>query len=74
MARADQVRDQGRSEEFLRTWEYYLALCEGGFQERYLGDLLMLLARPLHRGAPVLPRLDPKTHTSLARLSPRRWP
>jgi cyclopropane-fatty-acyl-phospholipid synthase len=65
---ADQVRALGHGEEFLRTWEYYLALCEGGFEERYLGDVQMLLARPLHRGAPVLPRLEPAARSALTRL------
>ena len=27
----DAVRDQGFDERFVRTWEYYLALCEAGF-------------------------------------------
>jgi cyclopropane-fatty-acyl-phospholipid synthase len=30
-------------------WEYYLCYCEGGFAERYIGDVQMLFAKPLHR-------------------------
>jgi cyclopropane-fatty-acyl-phospholipid synthase len=27
-------------------WEYYLCYCEGGFLERQLGDVQMLLTKP----------------------------
>jgi cyclopropane-fatty-acyl-phospholipid synthase len=67
-AKRGSVRALGHSETFVRTWEYYLALCEGGFAERYLGDVQMLMAKPLYRGAPVLPRLDPAARTELTRL------
>jgi len=30
-------------------WEYYLCYCEGGFAERYIGDVQMLFAKPLYR-------------------------
>jgi cyclopropane-fatty-acyl-phospholipid synthase len=30
-------------------WEYYLCYCEGGFAERYIGDVQMLFAKPRHR-------------------------
>ena len=36
----------GYSEEFLRMWEFYFAYCEGGFAERHIGDVQMLLQRP----------------------------
>ncbi len=36
-------------ETFIRMWEYYLCYCEGGFAERYIGDVQMLLAKPLCR-------------------------
>ncbi|MCA9001154.1 MAG: class I SAM-dependent methyltransferase [Planctomycetes bacterium] len=39
----------GFNEEFLRLWEFYFAYCEGGFAERRLGDVQMVLARPLAR-------------------------
>jgi hypothetical protein len=26
-------------------WDYYLAYCQGGFAERYIGDAQILLAR-----------------------------
>ena len=50
MARLEQVRSQGYSEAFIRLWEFYLAYCEGGFEERALGDVHMLMAKPLYRG------------------------
>jgi cyclopropane-fatty-acyl-phospholipid synthase len=40
------VRAQGYPESFVRLWEYYLCYCEGGFEERQLGDVQLLLTRP----------------------------
>jgi cyclopropane-fatty-acyl-phospholipid synthase len=57
LANAERVRALGYPEEFLRMWEYYLCYCEGGFRERYIGDVQMLLTRPLCRRDPILPRL-----------------
>jgi cyclopropane-fatty-acyl-phospholipid synthase len=45
----DRVRALGFSEAFIRMWEYYLCYCEGGFHERYIGDVQMLLSKPLGR-------------------------
>jgi len=58
LARREAVRGLGFPESFLRMWEFYLAYCEGGFAERYLGDVQMLLAKPLNRMDPILPPLD----------------
>ena len=52
LARADQARALGHDDRALRLWEFYFAYCEGGFEERALGDAQILLAKP---GA----RLDP---------------
>jgi len=54
----EQVRALGYSETFIRMWEFYLCYCEAGFQERYLGDVQILFAKPLWRGQPVLPPLS----------------
>ncbi|UCE54821.1 MAG: class I SAM-dependent methyltransferase [Desulfobacterales bacterium] len=43
------VRALGFSDTFIRMWEYYLCYCEGGFAERYIGDVQMVLAKPLWR-------------------------
>ena len=39
------VRALGFDERFIRMWEYYLAYCEGGFEERYLGCVQMLFTK-----------------------------
>ena len=49
LARQSEVRAQGYPETFVRMWEYYLCYCEGGFEERQLGDVQMLLTKPLSR-------------------------
>jgi cyclopropane-fatty-acyl-phospholipid synthase len=53
----DKVRELGFPETFVRMWEYYLCYCEGGFTERYLGDVQMLLTKPLCRHPSILPLL-----------------
>lgn len=45
----EQVRALGYPEEFIRMWEFYLCYCEGGFEERALGDVHMLLVKPGNR-------------------------
>jgi len=55
--RIDDVREMGFSDTFIRMWEYYLCYCEGGFAERYLGDVQMLFTKPMCRREPVLPPL-----------------
>ncbi len=51
----DHVRAMQFPETFIRMWEYYLCYCEGGFSERYIGDVQMLLTKPLCRRASLLP-------------------
>jgi cyclopropane-fatty-acyl-phospholipid synthase len=46
-----QVLALGYSEAFLRLWEFYFCYCEGGFAERALGDVQMLLVKPGARPA-----------------------
>ena len=52
-AQLAKVRQLGYSEQFIRLWEFYLCYCEGGFAERQLGDVQMLLTKPDCRRAPV---------------------
>ena len=52
LAGLDEVRALGYPESFIRMWEFYLCYCEGGFEERALGDVQMLLAKPGNRRAP----------------------
>jgi len=47
------VRALGFPDEFIRMWEFYLCYCEGGFIERAIGDVHMLLAKPDNRRAPL---------------------
>jgi cyclopropane-fatty-acyl-phospholipid synthase len=44
-----EVRKLGHADSFIRLWEFYLAYCEGGFAERALGDVQMLLTKPASR-------------------------
>jgi cyclopropane-fatty-acyl-phospholipid synthase len=46
MAQLPAVRKLGYSDGFIRLWEYYLCYCEGGFTERQLGTVQMLLTKP----------------------------
>jgi cyclopropane-fatty-acyl-phospholipid synthase len=52
LASLDTVRALGYPERFVRMWEFYLCYCEGGFEERAIGDVQMLLAKPGSRRAP----------------------
>ncbi len=45
-ANINKVRGMGYPESFNRLWEFYLCYCEGGFAERQLGDVQMLLTKP----------------------------
>jgi cyclopropane-fatty-acyl-phospholipid synthase len=56
-ARLDEVRGLGYPERFARMWNFYLSYCEAGFEERYLGDLQMLLHTSACRQQPLLPPL-----------------
>lgn len=48
-ANIEEVRKLGYSEEFIKMWDFYLSYCEGGFMERALGDVHLLLAKPENR-------------------------
>ena len=48
-ANVDKIREMGYPDTFIRMWQYYLCYCEGGFAERYIGDVQMLFAKPLYR-------------------------
>jgi cyclopropane-fatty-acyl-phospholipid synthase len=43
------VREQGYPESFIRMWEYYLCYCEAAFEERYIGTVQMVFAKPKSR-------------------------
>lgn len=50
----DSIRALGYTERFLRMWEFYLCYCEGGFAERYIGSVQMVLSKPRNRSAPII--------------------
>jgi cyclopropane-fatty-acyl-phospholipid synthase len=52
-ANLDKVRALGYSESFNRLWEFYLCYCEGGFAERQLGNVQILLTKPDCRRAAI---------------------
>jgi cyclopropane-fatty-acyl-phospholipid synthase len=40
-----EVGQLGFDERFVRMWDYYLAYCEGGFLERYISDVQLVLSK-----------------------------
>lgn len=53
----DRVRAMDFPDTFIRMWEYYLCYCEGGFRERAIGAVQLLLTKPLCRREPLIPAL-----------------
>jgi cyclopropane-fatty-acyl-phospholipid synthase len=47
------VRKLGLPDSFVRMWDFYLCYCEGGFEERQLGTVHMLLTKPGSRRMPI---------------------
>lgn len=43
---AETLRELGYDERFRRIWRLYLAYCEGGFAERRINDVQILLGKP----------------------------
>ncbi|OVE76937.1 hypothetical protein BVX97_00360, partial [bacterium E08(2017)] len=41
----DKVRALGLPEEFIRMWDFYLASCEAGFDQRWIGDYQLVYAK-----------------------------
>ncbi|MEZ5583026.1 MAG: cyclopropane-fatty-acyl-phospholipid synthase family protein [Candidatus Competibacteraceae bacterium] len=54
LANRDRIRALGFSDEFMRMWEYYFCYCEGGFIERAIGAMQVVLTKPLCRREPLL--------------------
>jgi len=55
MDRLDEVRQLGFDDQFIRLWEFYLAYCEGGFKEKSISSIQLLLAKPGNRRPQWLP-------------------
>lgn len=49
LAQADAVRAQGFDQRFCRMWDYYLAYCQGAFEERAISTVQFLAAGPRWR-------------------------
>ena len=47
-----ELDELGYDERFRRIWNLYLAYCEGGFAERRIGDVQILLGKPGFRASP----------------------
>ncbi len=45
LERLPEVRRLGFDDRFVRMWDYYLAYCEGGFRERYISDVQLVLSK-----------------------------
>jgi cyclopropane-fatty-acyl-phospholipid synthase len=53
LAAREQLAELGYDERFRRLWELYLSYCEGGFAERRIRDVQLLLAKPGYRAEPL---------------------
>jgi cyclopropane-fatty-acyl-phospholipid synthase len=49
LAASERLSELGYDERFRRLWELYLSYCEGGFRERRIQDVQLLLAKPGYR-------------------------
>ncbi len=54
LSNKETIKAMGYSDDFVRLWDFYFAYCEGGFAERVIGDVHLLLSKPLNRRDPVL--------------------
>lgn len=48
-AKIESVRALGFDERFIKMWRYYLCYCQGGFQERVINTVQMVIAKPDYR-------------------------
>jgi cyclopropane-fatty-acyl-phospholipid synthase len=71
--RADEVRELGFDEPFVRMWEFYLAYCEAAFLARYINDLQLVLTRPMNGALGTSPYGRQLVPVREADLPPRRW-
>jgi len=53
LAAAPRVSELGYDVRFRRLWSLYLAYCEGGFRERRIQDVQVMLAKPGYRAEPL---------------------
>lgn len=48
-SRLQDIQQLGYADNFCRMWEYYLCYCEGGFLERTISTVQVVMAKPLAR-------------------------
>ncbi len=46
--RSELIKD-GYDDRFIRMWQYYLNYCEGGFLERVISTVQLVISKPAHR-------------------------
>ena len=54
----DIVKQQGFDDIFIRMWDFYLSYCEGGFRERSISTVQVLMAKPRCQQLPVIQHLS----------------
>ena len=47
----DELEKHGYDDRFARMWQYYLNYCEGGFLERTISTVQLVLSKPGFNGA-----------------------
>jgi cyclopropane-fatty-acyl-phospholipid synthase len=72
LGQADNVKQLGFDDRFTRMWEYYLAYCEGAFREQYIGDVQILLRKPITESNTIGP-LEPHNPIAVAIESPAQF-
>ncbi len=64
LAASARLADLGYDERFRRLWDLYLSYCEGGFRERRIQDVQILLAKPGYQAGSSAPSVEhPPTTT-----------
>jgi cyclopropane-fatty-acyl-phospholipid synthase len=48
MLQKQALAEDGYDDRFMRMWQYYLNYCEGGFLERAISTLQLVMRRPEH--------------------------
>jgi cyclopropane-fatty-acyl-phospholipid synthase len=59
LAASGRLAELGYDERFRRLWHLYLSYCEGGFRERRIQDVQILLAKPGYRAEPPAQSAEP---------------